>query len=85
MSLDIVWIASEDLRAAGKDDALASLIFCRPKDVVGPADIVVQQRWIELGLRIGRGSQMNHHIHIPTDLLASLQISHIEHTDFMSL
>src|SRR5437879_1420462 len=58
MSLDIVWIASEDLSTAGKDDALASLIFCRPKDVVGPADIGVQQGWIELGLRIGGGSQM---------------------------
>jgi hypothetical protein len=84
MSLDIVWIASEDLRTAGKDDALASLIFCRPKDVVGPADIGVQQGWIELGLRIGGCSQMNNHINIPTHLLASLQIGHIERTDFMS-
>src|SRR6266567_2777912 len=83
MSLDIVWIASEDLRTAGKDDALTPLIFCRPKDVVGATDIAVQQGRIKVSLRIGVCSQVNHQIHIPTCLLASLQIGHIERTDFI--
>src|SRR5258707_12327137 len=83
MSLYIVWIPSDDLRTAGKNDALAPLVLCRKKNVVGSLNIVLQKQLIEIGLRIGRCSKMNNHINITTRLLASIKIGNIECNNLM--
>src|SRR5260370_30962016 len=83
MSLDIDRIAGEDLRTTGKDDALASLILCCPKDIVSPLDIVVKERLIEIGVGIGIGRQMDDHINIATGLLARFAISDVERNHLM--
>ncbi len=83
MSLDIDRIAGEDLRTTGKDDALASLILCCPKDIVSPLDIIVKERLIEIGVGIGIGRQMDDYINIATGVLARFEIGDVERNHLM--
>lgn len=85
MRLDIGGIANHNLRTAGKNDALTALILRGAEDVVGALDIVIQERGVEFGVRIGVGREVNHDLDVLTGLLTSIQISNIKEAHLMVL
>src|SRR5690348_8064707 len=85
MCLNIGRISHKDLRTAGKNDALASLIFSCAKNIIGALDVVLEQRAIEISIRAGIGCQVNNGIYPLAGLLTGFKIRHIERINLVSL